>query len=254
MEKLDTRRLFFCGDIHGELSTLVWEITNKYEITNADVIILGDFGVGFDNGMDNLYTENAKKLEKADVTIWSIRGNHDDPKYFEDSKYSYPRLKFIKDYEILNLDGYTILPIGGAHSVDITYRLEENAKLERKGSEKRVWWEGESVKKIELSKLPTKVDIIISHTAPLTFDPIATRWSECPEGQYERILEERRYLDQVLNNVTTSYWYYGHYHESYSGYYSNVSWRCLNINELFEAKEKIERNPQGEIKDKDKEV
>ena len=35
--------------------------------------------------------------------------------------------------------------------------------------------------------------------------------------KYEKILEERRYLDEILNYVKTDLWYYGHYHSSFSG-------------------------------------
>ena len=45
------RDLYFCGDIHGEFRTLVWTALEKYRIKNSDIIVLGDFGMGFGQRM-----------------------------------------------------------------------------------------------------------------------------------------------------------------------------------------------------------
>ena len=95
------RGLVLVGDIHGEYRTLIWNITNRYKITNSDIVILGDFGVGFDKSLDGDYKRSEKKLIESDLMIYALRGNHDDPLYFTDEeKYSYPRLRFMEDYKV----------------------------------------------------------------------------------------------------------------------------------------------------------
>ena len=185
------------------------------------------------------------RLNRADVTIHAIRGNHDDPKYFKGG-YDKPRLKFLEDHKVYNICDREIYTIGGACSTDIEWRKLWNDEAEVYGSEKRVWWEGESVEH-KYSDLPLKVDIIISHEAPLSFDPVASRSDNIPSYQYTNIIEDRTYLDYVYKEVRADYWYYGHYHTSYSGSLGHLLYKCLGIMKFSMAPEKINHNPQGEI-------
>ena len=223
---MEIRNLIFIGDIHGELRELVWNATSKYELSNSDLVVLGDFGVGFDKGFDTLYARVAPKLEKADLHIYTLRGNHDDPSWFDGSKEGlYPRVSFLQDHHVYEIAGKKCYIIGGAGSTDISWRLKEK---------KKVWWEDEYVKELPIKDLPGKVDIILSHEAPLAFEPVISRFSETPEWQYEKILAGRTYLSQVLQEITTEYWYYGHYHNHFSGSYGQVIYRGLGIMEFYE--------------------
>ena len=82
--------------------------------------------------------------------------------------------------------------------------------------------------------MPGRVDIIISHEAPLTFEPIISRYDETPEEQYKKILEGRKFLELVLKEVRCDRWYYGHYHHHYSGSYGEVLYKGLGIEEFYE--------------------
>lgn len=236
MEKLkeDKRRLFFCGDIHGDFREFVWTATQKHKISNADIIILGDFGVGFDNSLTNEYKHVESRLKENNLCIWTLRGNHDDPAFFTDiDKFSYPLLKFMEDHKVYNICEREIYIIGGANSTDITWRLEANQKLASKGKDRKVWWKEEDIIK-KYDNLPDKVDIICSHSAPICFDPVITRFPETPEYQYKKILEERNYLQYALENIKSDYWFYGHFHNHLSGEYCGLLYRGLGIMEFFE--------------------
>lgn len=244
MNKL--RDLYFCGDIHGDWKEFIWTLTRRYGIKNSDIVVLGDFGIGFDKTMPDLYKWAEKKLESSDLIIRTIRGNHDDPAFFTDEeKYSYPRLRFLEDHRVYEICGRKVYTIGGACSTDVEWRLSTNESLASRGKDRRVWWEGEGVIQNK-ENLPDKVDIIISHTAPLAFLPVIQKFPETPEWQYEKILAERKYLDYILREVNSDYWFYGHYHDHYSGTYGKLLYRGLGIMELFEAPEPINNNPQGE--------
>ena len=240
----EDRLLIFCGDIHGELRELVHKLIEKYKIENADVIILGDFGVGFDKSLNNTYNRIEKKLDNHDINIHTIRGNHDDPSFFINPK-NYPRLKFLEDHKIYNISGRKIYTIGGANSTDIEDRLKDNEVRKRK-HKLPCWWEDEVIEK-KYDDLPGRVDIIISHEAPLCFEPVVKR-DFLPDYQLKNIIESRKYLTYILETINTDYWFYGHYHTSYSGSYNNVVYRCLGIMELFEAPNTINHNPQGKLK------
>jgi DNA repair exonuclease SbcCD nuclease subunit len=247
--------LYFCGDIHGEYKKLVWTICIEKKIKDASIIILGDFGVGFTKDLDILYKKSEQKLEKNNITLYAIRGNHDDPKYFEDLSKDYPRLKFLQDHKIYNICDRSIYTIGGAHSTDantnpecttISDRKLENERRLRKGK-MPIWWENECVEK-KYNDLPRRVDIIISHTAPISFEPVAIKTSEISTNQFEKIIEERKYLQYILYEIRADYWFYGHFHRSYTGTFNQLLYRCLKEFELFPAPEKKELNPQGELK------
>ena len=240
----EDRLLIFCGDIHGELKELVYKLAEQYKIENADVVILGDFGVGFDKTLDDTYNRIKKRLNKNDINLYTIRGNHDDPSFFINPK-NYPRLEFLEDHKVYNISGRKIYTIGGANSTDIEDRLKDN-EIRKKKHKLPCWWEGEVIDK-KYNDLPGRVDIIISHEAPLCFEPVVRR-EFLPDYQLKNIVESRKYLNYVLDSINTDYWFYGHYHKSYAGSYNNVVYRCLGIMELFEAPNKITHNPQGKIK------
>lgn len=227
--------LFFCGDNHGEWKFLVWLLTQKYKIKNANIVQLGDFGFGSflkKAYYDDLYYKKLhNKLEKSNIYIYSIAGNHDQKSWFSEDN-NYPRIKFLKDREIITLSGRTIYPISGAVSTDRSWRINYNKKLEKYGSSRRVWWSDEGVVK-DYKNLPSNVDIIVSHTAPLCFEPVISRYQDMDDILYNDILEERRYLDYVFRNVRCKYWNYGHFHHSYTGSLENVLYKCLDINELY---------------------
>lgn len=241
----DKRNLILCGDIHGEFKKLIWTAIERYKLKNADIVVLGDFGVGFDNKIQADYEEVEKRLEKNDLVVYALRGNHDDPSWFDGTK-DYERLKFLKDYEIITLgDDLDILPIGGGNSVDVEWRMKENERLKAKN--KACWWEDEDVVKKDLSEIPKRVDLIISHEAPLLFEPIPMRMADCPLWQYDKILKTREYLKDIAIGVNCNYWFYGHYHKSMSGDFEETRWRCLGEMEFYQVPEKKQTNPQGEL-------
>ena len=204
--------LYFCGDIHGEYRKLVWTICEKYRIYNSDIIILGDFGIGFTKDIDNLYKRTEKKLEKNNITIHVVRGNHDDPQYFKDEvKYNYPRLRFLEDHKVYDIGKRSIYIIGGANSTDANLNPDYTGSIvDRKLETERrlrkhklpIWWEDECVYK-KYTELPNNVDIIASHCAPLNFEPVSIRTSEISVPQFEKIIEVLVFLISNSLSMTT---------------------------------------------------
>ena len=173
-EKYTKRQLWICGDIHGGLSGLIRNAVNR-GISCADILVVGDFGAGFGRpkSMDVAYGKAHAALEKNDICIYTIRGNHDNPAFF-DGMHDFDRLHFLPDHRIIELCGKRIYPVGGAVSADIDLvdplshksRRMINDSLIKFGSSKRVWWPDEAPVQIA-EGLPTAVDIVISHEAPL---------------------------------------------------------------------------------------
>lgn len=83
--------LFVCGDIHGEFKTLVNEIKRK-GITNAVIVVAGDCGIGFEKPAyyEQLYHKIDKTLHASDCMLLLMRGNHDDPSFFQNELIDFP--------------------------------------------------------------------------------------------------------------------------------------------------------------------
>lgn len=233
--KLDYKNLCIVGDIHGEFRELVWNITQK-GLKDTAFIVAGDFGLGFYKRgyYDTVYLKIKDRLSKNGNCILGVRGNHDNPEYFdpgsEELFIDYPEFKALPDYTRLYWGDREILVIGGATSVDKTWRLKEESK-----SGNKLWWENERPLK-DLSRINLKEDIIISHECPLCLGPVLVRDNMMDLETYHNILEDRKYFDKVIKESRPNNYYFGHYHKSSSGNWGDTLWRGLDINEIIEVR------------------
>ncbi|WP_146196766.1 metallophosphoesterase [Fibrobacter succinogenes] len=242
--KRSERQLWICGDIHGELSALVRNTINR-GISCADILVVGDFGAGFGrpNSMNVAYGKVHATLEKNDICIHTIRGNYDDPLFF-DGLHDYERLHFLPDHRIIELCGKKIYPVGGAVSSDIDLvdpltrksRRMQNDALIRYGSSKRIWWPNEAPSLIAEGFSET-ADVVVSHEAPLSFEPPLVRADHMCDDTWLKIVESRKYLDFILSQVKPPLWFYGHYHSHYEGDLEfaaeqRTHYCCLDITEM----------------------
>lgn len=236
MRELDKSRgeLYCCGDIHGELETLVWNLTERYGLENCSVIVLGDFGVGFskspEEGLKVLYNKIEDKLNKKNITLYAIRGNHDDPKFF-DGTVCFPRLNLLKDGILKEIEGFLVYPIGGATSIDQEERKNQNKDWEKYGSSRRCWWENERPDRDIV--FPNYADVIVSHTAPMSFRPVISRPNSMSLDIFNSDREDREFLDEALKKIRCSRWYFGHFHKTTMGSFNGLIYRGLDIMELI---------------------
>lgn len=234
MIDLTGKHVAFCGDIHGDFRELVYKMTILLELHDTAVIVCGDCGFGFEKSKyytETLYKKLFKRLESSNNELYFIRGNHDDPSFFNgDNKIDLPRFRTISDYETILTDRGKILCIGGASSID----REDRIKYEAHHPNKKVWWSNERLIKEEPKDLDKTINIIISHEAPIQLDPVVSRTQEMPLDIYQNIIKDRDYLGIVLKEIEPDYWFYGHYHTTYSGSWGKTLWHCLNILEIYD--------------------
>lgn len=234
--KLDYKYLCIVGDIHGEFRELAWTIDQK-KFEDTAFIVAGDFGLGFykKGYYEREYQHIKKKLESGNNCILGLRGNHDDPEYYNPESelfLNYPVFKALPDYTRLTWGDREILVIGGATSTDKDWRIAEMSKK----PEKKLWWEDERPIK-DFSRVEIKEDIIISHEAPLNIGPVLMRTSNLDLETYRNIIEDREYLGKVLKESRPSRYYFGHYHCSTSGDWGETLWKGLDINEIVEVRQ-----------------
>jgi metallophosphoesterase superfamily enzyme len=103
------RRLMYLGDIHGGFN-IINQYIKMYGLKDLDIIQVGDFGVGFntfEKELRNLKMTN-DVLEKNNIHLWAIRGNHDYKPYFDNDPFNLSNIHLVKDYTVLNLAGKNI--------------------------------------------------------------------------------------------------------------------------------------------------
>ena len=124
--------------------------------------------------------------------------------YYEEE---YPDLLFAKDGEVFDLNGKQTIVIGGAYSVDRMYRLihgygwrpDEQPSDEIKQDVER-----------KLDKLDWKVDVVLSHTVPLKYEPTEVFFEGLDQSTVDKSTEE--WLDKIEDRLDYQKWYCGHYH------------------------------------------
>lgn len=167
------KMIYITGDTHGDFHRF-----NRLDINDKDVmIILGDVGINY--YLDEHDKKLKERLNKYSFKFFCIQGNHEErPEnilgYHEKEMFGgqvfvedeYPNLIFAKNGELYNFNGKNILVIGGAYSIDKDYRISEGYP----------WFKNEQLSEIERKNIIEKyagkhVDIILSHTCPLKYEP-----------------------------------------------------------------------------------
>lgn len=251
---ISEEKTFVVGDIHGNFNPLSYFIkVNKRgdkdanDFSDSIIIIAGDCGFGFYKKgfyIDTLgYME--KILDKINCHVFFIRGNHDDPSYFDGNMINFKHITAIPDYSVIQIRDYDILCVGGAISLDRSARIAEmNKSSEIYRHENPTYWENEKVvydedKLNELKNAGLNITAIISHTAP-SFFPIQNDAQNGMSGWFIRdkelrkdTNEERMNMDKLFNysknNFNLKKWVYGHFHDIYTGEYEGVKYKMMNL-------------------------
>lgn len=247
-KNIDDNKIVFIGDIHGEFSCLQYTITKGCDIyTDSLIILLGDCGLGFNKlaYYNDVFNKLNDKLVKLNSSILMLRGNHDDPKYFNEEMINFSNIKSIPDYSVIECMKSTILCVGGGLSVDRIWRkqYDEKRNLFVKGKEnfKISYWENELpvfnedlLKELKDNKI--KITTVATHTAP-SFFPLSNdygleSWIKLDNNLKDDLKKERGEMDKLYdylkNNFHIKYWYYGHFHKAEQGTYENVIYHMMD--------------------------
>ena len=204
--------IYITGDTHGKFTRI-----KKFPFEKGDMlIILGDAGINFKLDMHDIILK--EKLKKLDVTLFCVRGNHEErpeniDTYQEIEMFggkvfiepNYPNLIFAKDGEIYNINGNKVLVIGGAYSVDKYYRALYGFK----------WFKDEQLTKEEMINIYNKVkdnnfDIVLTHTCPFKYLPTEQFIPGLDQSTVDKTME--LFFDKIEDNITYDKWYCGHFH------------------------------------------
>jgi len=249
--------LLFLGDTHGENMSIAPHLLASTKIPQEDnkaIIHVGDFGIGFCPTVDGEISELRKvntRLRQHNITMYVVRGNHDDPKWFnrDNDKLITDCLRdevieniiFIPDHTLLTLevadkeDPVNIYCNGGAISIDRTNRTQG-----------RSYWKEEAFNKLtdeQLDEIPNDLDIVVTHTRPLGVEPTVynsavMKWCLADDQldfDLKREQQEMKLMFDVIrekNKYHNVSHYFGHFHWSKGERIGNMSHRTLSIKEL----------------------
>jgi hypothetical protein len=163
-----------------------------------------------------------------DIVFMSIRGNHDDPSYYNGAdRIELSNFETIEDYTVMEHSGKLIQFIGGATSIDRSMRKEGVS-----------YWSKEGLY-FEKDKLQ-KVDTLITHTAPSwcfpqTFNQMVYDWARDDGYLLEELTLEREVMGEIFKVCQPSLHLYGHFHDSWNEEINSCKHRLLNINEMWGA-------------------
>lgn len=212
-------KIMAVGDLHGD-----WGRLNSLVNKKQPEIILqcGDFGwwPKMEVTRPVLYGQQKewilKGIKPDGAKIYWCDGNHEEhPLLTQDGLIHemYENVYHASRESILTLpDGRTVMFISGADSIDKGMRTPGHDWFH----EENITWD-----QFELAMAyDDKVDIVISHTAPGSFDVHGTM------GKHED--SNRVALDGILKKFKPELWIFGHWHKYQQGQFNETRWTCLD--------------------------
>lgn len=202
-----SKPIYIVGDIHGKWDQLFLKIKAS-EIRDFILIGVGDLGIGFLDA-----EKQARQFDYINsffdgkgVDFIGIRGNHDDPAYF-DGSIDRSNFKLLADYTSLSLNDKEFLFVGGAVSID--------RKIRKEGVS---YWKDEKFV-LDVSKIK-RCDVLVTHSAPTWSGPFdragISGWCDRDETLWDECLQERKDHDVLIKLCGASRHYCGHFHTSSS--------------------------------------
>jgi hypothetical protein len=219
------KEIYIVGDLHGSFGPMKMSILN-YNISDCILICVGDLGVGFHhpNREPSIWRDLNSFFAEHNITFLSIRGNHDDPKYFcGPDRIVLSNLELVADYTRKTINGEEFLFVGGAISVDRFHR--------RPGTS---YWHDETF--VLRPELATQCDVLITHSAPLWNGPTdkggISSWCDKDKTLWDECVQERKDHSSLIQLCTPKKHYCGHFHMSSVTENNGCVSTILNIDEI----------------------
>jgi len=202
-------KIMLVGDSHGDSHFIAGVLEAARENDCELTIQLGDFGFwpGFHG--ERFLTEVHATMQRLEMPLWVIDGNHDWPEGYRDFVYS-PVLDFCKTVQVVmrggthTVGGIEVGFLGGAVSIDQEWRTPGSS-----------WWAEESLTEldVEIALLGGPVDVMLSHDAPIPPNIPLLSFGSKVNNQLDI---QRRRLDTVINAWKPRLHVHGHWHMRYT--------------------------------------
>ena len=234
--------IYALGDIHGNLKR-VRELVEGMGLRGDTIIQVGDFGMGYHPANDRRNLQNLNEyLAGKECTLWAIRGNHDDPTFF-DGRFTMSNLRLVRDYTTAEIEGLRFLFCGGATSIDRTYSIERMMVAESFGHTEPCYWPGECfVLRTDLLEGAGRLDVVVTHTAPEWCHPdnkdgfgdfVTEFFADDPklEGDLRKERADMSEMFRLISGSGARLHLYGHFHQRSTTVRDGMSHRLLDVGE-----------------------
>lgn len=216
---------FLCtGDLHRDFSRFK-TLDPKYNTNETAIFILGDSSINYRLNETDYHMKKFLS-DKYNFTIYCVRGNHEErpeningmTPIVDESLMNYvlyeeefPNIRYLIDGNLytarINHKPYTILPIGGAYSVDKKYRLARAMP----DATWTGWFPSEQLTEIEMYDIEMcyaemRIDIIMSHTCPFSWMPTDLFISGIDNSTVDNTME--RWMNVLKNKINWNYWFF----------------------------------------------
>jgi UDP-2,3-diacylglucosamine pyrophosphatase LpxH len=230
--------VFIIGDLHGKFNFLMYKI-RLLNLRDVVIIVAGDCGFGFESVIhyQNLYNSFKDTLLERNVHLIFVRGNHDDPNFFDGEQINFDNFIAVPDYSILTFDdNHNVLCVGGATSVDRIWRIEQQTV------KKPLYWTNEfpiySPEILdEICIDGIQINTIVTHTSP-SFAPLTSKTGIETFLMYDPSLNEAiSYERLTINNIhdhllkdkhPIEKWVYGHFHQHATTEFNDIKFVMLD--------------------------
>lgn len=172
----------------------------------------------------------------------------------------FPNIRYFIDGGEYTINGFSVLVIGGAYSIDKWYRILRTGRTEENNNPKVTgWFANEMLTMAEMNEIANRVngkhyDLILSHTCPIHLEPINQFLPMIDQTKVDKTME--RFLERIYNITTHKIWLAGHHHidrieEPYfEFFYTDIEdlietiWRWQDYNESGKLDWWLTKSPQ----------
>lgn len=204
-------------------------VQEKPSYRNGVMFVVGgcNFGTKPVEYFNKKFSELNKALVKSDFHILFIRGNNDDPSYFDEEKINFSNIKTLTSNCVVQFSEYSCLCIGGGISFDREWKKEKSKEY---GTP--MYWENEridfDIKEIEDAIKENNIACVISHESP-SFIGLGTseykknKWFKNDKNLLDDVIKCRSKLDSLYNELVKAD------KKPYVWWYTRLEWSSSNV-------------------------
>lgn len=215
-------KFLFTGDTHSWhwISERLLLLHRKgYKPADTALIILGDTGLNY--WLDETEYEAKEFINDFGYTIYCVRGNHEErPENISTMIRAWdnevqgwimyeevaPLIRYFLDGEVYKINGQRTLIIGGAYSIDKSYRIAAGFK----------WFPQEQLSQEEMENIENRYkgqvfDLILSHTCPYSWRPTDLFLEGFDQTFVDNSME--LWMNEFKDMIDYDVWAFGHYHD-----------------------------------------
>lgn len=208
------------GDVHGNNIVVSAALRLFEDAGVSEVYQLGDFGFWPGVYGEKYLNAVSQMLTDTGIRLTITPGNHEDYTYLkglstdEDGfKMSRSRIRVAPRGHRWTVDGVSFVSLGGAPSVDRTYRVRT-----QRATSHPLWWPEEEVTEEDVTKTVEGgyADVFLAHDVPFGVNQVETRIAKNPHRfarqDLDYALTGRQIMLKAVEGVKPKLYFHGHYH------------------------------------------